>query len=219
VTTVVVLHDVGDPDGGARWREALEAAGWAGPVHAPDLPGHGRAPAPVGGSYELADAVLAVLPSVPAGDPDPPVVLGVGTNGWSASILALGGRASALVLVDGLGGPFRSGSDAMAAERQRIRAIADDPEAVGPPPATGLDPRLRHGVSPLGNPAMAERAAAATTVPVLLVESPASPVTGEERAGVAARYPAGATVAEVGSVAPDVVAPAVVAWVSAGRPA
>jgi len=219
VTLLLVLHDLGDPGGGRRWRTALEGAGWPGAVRAPDLPGHGTTPAPVGGSYELTDPVLAVLPSVPAEDPDPPVVLGVGTNGWCASILALGGRASALVLVDGLGGPFRSQADVMAAERERLRAIADDPAAVAPPPATGLDPRLRHGVTPLGHPGVAERAAAATQVPVLLVESPASAVGREERDAVARRYPAGATVAEVASADPDTVAAAVVAWASAGRPA
>jgi hypothetical protein len=194
------------------WRDALAGAGWPGPVQAPDLPGHGATPAPVGGSYELGDPVLAVLPSVPAGAEEPPVVLGVGTNGWCASILALGGRASALVLVDGLGGPFRSPADAMAAERQRIRAISDDPAAVGPAPASGLDPRLRHGVSPLGNRVVAERAAAATAVPVLVLESPASPVTPEERTAVAGRYPAGGTVVEVESADPEAVASVVVAW-------
>lgn len=219
MTALLVLHDIGDPDGGARWRVALEEAGWPGPVRAPDLPGHGRAPAPVGGSYELADPVLALLPSVPADDPDPPVVLGVGTNGWCASILALGGRASALVLVDGLGGPFRPQAEVMAAERERIRAIADDPAAVAPPPATGLDPRLRHGVTPLGNRGVAERAAAATPVPVLLVESPGSPVARHEREAVARRYPAGATVAEVSSAGPEAAAGAVVSWISSGRPA
>ena len=218
MTPLFVLHDVGDEDGGARWRAALEEAGRAGPVRAPDLPGHGRAPAPVGGSYELADPVLAVLPSIPAGDHDPPVVLGVGTNGWCASIFALGRRASALVLVDGLGGPYRPSAEAMAAERARLRALADDPPALAPAPAPGegLDPRLRHGVSPLGSRAMAERAAAATAVPVLLVESPASPVGRDERAAVAARYPAGAVVVEVDGREPEVVARAVVAW-AAGR--
>ena len=214
MTALLVLHDVGDAEGGARWRVALEEAGWPGPVRAPDLPGHGRSPAAVGGSYELADPVLPVLPSVPADDPDPPVVLGVGTNGWCASVLALGGRASALVLVDGLGGPYRPQAEAMAAERLRLRAIADDPAALAPPPVPGdgLDPRLRHGVSPLGSRSMAERSAGATAVPVLLVESPASPVGAEDRAAVAARYPAGAAVVEVDGPEPELVAPAVVAW-------
>ncbi len=213
MTPLLVLHDVGDVDGGARWQVALEDAGWPGPVRAPDLPGHGRSPAPLGGSYELGDPVLAVLPSVPAGAADPPVVLGVGTNGWCASILALGGRASALVLVDGLGGPWRSPGDAMAAERVRIRAIADDPAAVAPPPGEGLDPRLRHGVSPLGSRAVAERTAAATRVPVLVVESPSSTVDPEERDAVVRRYPAGAEVVQVvAGRDPEAVAAAVVAW-------
>lgn len=219
MTGVLVLHDVGDPDGGARWHAALEAAGWPGPVRAPDLPGHGSAPAPVGGSYELTDPVLAVLPSVPAGDPDPPVVLGVGTNGWCASILALGGRASALVLVDGLGGPFAPQADVMAAERDRLRRLVDDPDALAPPPPAGLDPRLRHGVSPLGSLAVAQRTAAATAVPVLLVESRSSPVDAGERASVASRYPAGATVVELTRPDPEAVAAEVVAWASSCRPA
>jgi hypothetical protein len=214
VSKVFVVHDVGDPDGGARWREALAVAGWSGEVRAPDLPGHGSAPAPVGGTYELTDALLAVLRDVPA-DGDRPLVLGVGTNGWCASILALGGRASALVLVDGLGGPFAEPAEAMARERERLRRLADDPAAVGPPPATGLDPRLRHGVSPLGSRPMAERVAAATTVPVLLVETPASPVGADDRAAVAGRYPAGATVVEVPAGDPEAAAAAVVDWAAA----
>jgi hypothetical protein len=219
VTPLLVFHDVGDAGGGEPWQAALEGAGWPGPVHAPDLPGHGATPAPVGGSYELGDPVLAVLPSVPADADAPPVVLGVRTNGWCASILALGGRASALVLVDGLGGPFRPQAEAMAAERERIRAIADDPGAVAAAPAGGLDPRLRHGVSPMGSRSVAERAAAATSVPVLVLESPASAVRPEERDAVAGLYPAGAAVVEVESADPDVVAPIVVRWVSSGRPA
>lgn len=210
MTDLMVVHDVGDPEGGARWRRALSEAGWPGAVRAPDLPGHGSAPVPVGGTYELTDALLALLPSVRA-DGDRPVVLGVGTNGWCASILALGGRASALVLVDGLGGPFVEPAEAMARERQRLRRLADDPAALAPPPATGLDPRLRHGVSPLGSRPTAERVAAATTVPVLLVETPSSPVGAEDRAAVAARYPAGAAVVEE-PAEPDAVAAAVVAW-------
>jgi hypothetical protein len=211
VTDLLVVHDVGDPDGGARWRQALVAAGWPGEVRAPDLPGHGSAPAPTGGTYELTDALLTLLPVVPA-DGDLPVVLGVGTNGWCASILALGGRASALVLVDGLGGPFVAAAEAMARERERLRRLVDDPAALAPPPATGLDPRLRHGVSPLGSRPTAERVAAATTVPVLLVETPSSPVGADDRAAVAARYPSGATVVEVTAGDPDAVAAAAVSW-------
>jgi pimeloyl-ACP methyl ester carboxylesterase len=216
MTGLLVLHDVGDPDGGARWRTALASAGWPGAVHAPDLPGHGTTPAPAGGTYELTDALLAVLPLVPA-DGDLPVVVGVGVNGWCGSVLALGGRAAALVLVDGLGGPFTSPREAMAADRVRLRAIVDDPAAVGPAPPSGLDPRAAHGVLPLSNRTVAERAAAATPVPVLLVETPGSPVGEEDRAAVASRYPAGVTVAELSTADPEVVGPAVVAWAATDR--
>jgi len=134
-TPVLVLHDAGDVGGGGPWRIALTEAAWTGPVLAPDLPGHGGAPAPSGGAYEPADAVLHVLAHVaPDGGPRP-VVVGVGVHGWAAQLLALGGRSSGLVLVDGLGGPWMGPVEATDRVRRWLRAISDDPDAVGPPPA------------------------------------------------------------------------------------
>jgi hypothetical protein len=171
---ILVLHDAGAADGGAPWGAALAAAGWPGAVHAPDLPGHGATPAPTDGAYELVDAALHVLPLCATLEDEAPVVLGVGANGWAAQLLAIGGRAAALVLVDGLGGPWLQPAQAIAEDRARLRAILDDPAAVAAPPPTGLDPRLVHGIGGQTSRDLAVRAAAAITVPTLVLSSPAA---------------------------------------------
>ena len=50
--TVVLLHDLGDPVGGARWRSAAPPD-WI----IPDLPGHGSTPAVRTGHYDPMSAV------------------------------------------------------------------------------------------------------------------------------------------------------------------
>lgn len=80
VPAVLVLHDAGDPGAGSAWAQALEGAGWPGPVHAPDLPGHGTTSAPADGACELVDAAFAVLPVLAHLGSAPPVVLGVGAK-------------------------------------------------------------------------------------------------------------------------------------------
>jgi len=215
----LVLHEIGDPGGGGPWRAALEDAGWRGVVLAPDLPGHGAEPPPVGGNYELMDPAYAAVRALGAagrGD-DRPVVIGVGTSGWSAHVLALGGRASGLVLVDGLGGPWADPRTVIAGGRDWLRAIADDPAAVAPPPPGTLDPRAGHGVPPHGSRRLVERAAAATPVPTLLVESAGSPLARSDVDAVAALFPGVAGVVEVARPAPAAVAAALVtAWAHDG---
>lgn len=196
---LLVLHDIGGPGGGRPWREAFEAAGWEGPIDAPDLPGHAAAPAPVGGSYELTDAVLAVTTGAGAET----VVVGVGANGWAAHLLALGGRAAALVLVDGLGDPWRDPPASVDAAKRLLRAIADDPAALEPVPAgVSLDPRLRHVIDRHGNRALAERAAAATSVPAVLVDAAGNGVAHD----LAPLFKTGAVVVEAPSADPGSVA-------------
>ena len=209
---VLVLHDAGDAGAGAPWAAALATAGWPGEVCAPDLPGHGTAPAPDDGAYELVDAGFAVLPALHRLGAVRPVVVGVGANGWAAQVLALAGRASALVLVDGLGGPWRTPAASIADERARLRAVFDDPGAVAPAPEGILDPRLRHGVNRQTGLGLARRAAAALAVPVLVLESPGSHV-GPERADLV-RCIAVVATADVPSAEAPAVAPAVVAWAS-----
>jgi pimeloyl-ACP methyl ester carboxylesterase len=210
---LLVLHDIGDGAGGAPWRMAFDRAGWPGPVLAPDLPGHGGAPAPLDGVYELSDAALTAVRLFGEAGPghEPPVVVGVGVNGWSAQVLALGNRAAGLVLVDGLNGPWADPATVIGSGRRWLRAIADDPAAVALAPTDGLDPRLRHGVAPHRDRRLAERAAAALPVPVLLVETAESPVTAADRDDIAARIQT-VTVLELEARGPTAVAEHTVSW-------
>lgn len=210
---VLVLHDFGSEDAGRPWRDAFEGAGWSGPVHAPDLPGHGVTPAPLGGNYEYGDAVFFLLPllrdlaSGPA-----PVVVGVGLNGSSAQVLALGGRASALVLVDGVGGPWRSPREAIQSQRAHLRAVSDDADAMAEPPGRGLDPRVRASRPGGGSRAFAVTTVAALTVPTLVIESPRSPLDLDDVSDLFAGATAATEMVVIDDRDPKEVARLVTAW-------
>jgi pimeloyl-ACP methyl ester carboxylesterase len=210
---LVVLHDVGDEAGGSPWRDAIEDAGWPGPVIAPDLPGHHGEPAPLDGAYDLVDAAwftLRVLRA--AGLATCPVIMGVGTSGWAAEIVALGERADALVLVDGLGGPWQSPTEWVSTQRNWIRAIADDPQAVTPASTDALDPRLRHRVPPMSGRSVAEKAAAELSVPVLVVQTPRSALGTVAAEELFAHFGPQASWRRIAERAPGLVAPAVIQW-------
>jgi pimeloyl-ACP methyl ester carboxylesterase len=217
-TPVLVLHDVGDERGGAPWSTALLRAGWEGPILAPDLPGHAGAAPPEGGNYELADGVLtAARLLADSGDDQPRVIVGVGVNGWSAHVLALAGRATALVLIDGLGGPWLSPEDAIHLSRDWLRAVADDSASMAaPPPGCALDPRLRHGVLAPSSPTLVRRAAGATAVPTLLLRSPSSALSRPEVASVAPEFAGPVASLEVADADPETVAGALVRWAREG---
>ena len=210
-TPIVVLHDIGDVEGGAAWRDAIARTGWRGEVVAPDLWGHGSAGPPVGGCYEAGDALLQLLPLLRGLDGPPPLVVGVGVNGWAAQVLALGGRASGLVLVDGLGGPWRTAAENIATGRAWLRAISDDPAAVAPAPAGGPDPRVRHGVPPHGSRRLALKAAASMPVPAIIVETPASAMSHEDTCEIVEAFARGAALHRVSSASPDACARAAIA--------
>ena len=177
---LVVLHDVGDAGGGRPWCDAFVDAGWRGEVLSPDLPGHAGAPPPEGGQHEPADSAYVVVPllsrlGLPA------VVVGVGVNGWTATLCGLAGKALAVVLVDGTGAPWITPTEAILRQRDWLRAIADDPDALAPAPAgAALDPRLRYGLPHHGSRRLALRAAERLPVPLLLLESPASGLPPED---------------------------------------
>lgn len=205
VTELVVIHDLGAP-GGDEWAEAL--APWPGTVLAPDLPGHGTAPMPAGGHYEIGDAVYPVLDLLRHRPPAARVVVGIGRNGAAARLLATGGRAAVLVLVDGLGGPWLdvAGRDRVA--RAARRQILETPPAVGVPPAGEPDPRA------LLVPGPSDRAFLvgqldAIDLPTLVVESPAS--STPDAADLVAHL-ADATLVRVPDPAPTTVGTTILEW-------
>ncbi len=202
MTPLLVLHDFGCADGGGPWASAFN--GWDGPVHAPDLPGHGSAPPPIDGNYEHADSAWV---GVRAGVPRESVVVGIGDSGWGAHLLALGGRASALVLVDGLGGPWLDAGEWVENQRAWIRGVADDPAAAGSFAGPGQDPRIRHGVLPTGSLALAERSFAALGVPLLVIQTPAAPSRPSD-----VPLPASTVVVDAADRSPAVIAPIVTDW-------
>lgn len=215
---ILVLHEVGDERGGAPWRRALESADWPGAVLAPDLPGHGGQPPPVGGSYERSDPALRALATLRGGAlTAAPVVMGIGQSGWAATVLALSGRATGLVLIDGLGGPWQTPEQVILASRDLLRSVAADRAAVSPPVSDGLDPRLRHGVLPQSSRRLAERAAAAIVITTLVVESPQSALTSDESQDLVGHFVAPIDTVTVDARHPQLAADVVVAWWAQGR--
>ena len=201
---LVVLHDVGDERGGRPWRDAFVDAGWRGEVLAPDLPGHAGAPPPEGGQHEPGDSAYLVVPLLSRLG-RPAVIVGVGVNGWTAMLAGLAGKAVAVVLVDGTGAPWVTPTEAIHRQRDWLRTMAADPEAIAPSPAGApLDPRLRHGLPAHGSRRLAFRAAACLPVPLFLLESPAS---GAPAADAEALGP----VLRIADTAPATVARAVLA--------
>jgi pimeloyl-ACP methyl ester carboxylesterase len=171
VTDVLVLHEPGS-SGGGEWADAF--SGWPGRVLAPDLPGHNGTPPPAGGNYELGDAVYVALDLLRCEAPDELVVVGVGHNGAAARILALGGRAVGLILVDGLGGPWLGPDEIETRTREMRRRILTTPGAMSEPQPGVTDPRAAMVVGPADRD-VAVRQAEAMPVPVLLIETPSSP--------------------------------------------
>lgn len=206
---LLVIHDVGAV-GGSPWHAAFEAV-WPGGVAAPDLPGHGSAPAPAGGNYELGDAVFVVADHLPGHDDPRPVVLGVGRNGHAAQVLALAGRTSALVLVDGLGGPWLDVPERNAALRARRREVLSTPAALDPHVPGTTDPRATLVLGPRHRD-HAVRVLASLPVPTLVIETPASPTPdAEELVGLIPR----GELLTFPSADPSVVAGPVAEWWSA----
>jgi pimeloyl-ACP methyl ester carboxylesterase len=179
--TLLVIHDAGDAEAGARWERLVEA--WPGPAVAPDLPGHGAAPPPTGASYAPADAAFAADRALQdAGMADDEVwVLGHGWGGFAAELLAAAGRASRLVLVDGLGPPWRAVDEIVADQHRWLREVLADPEALASPTKTP-DPRLTHGFWSIWERGFVVDFRKSINVPVLAVETPASATPSEERA-------------------------------------
>jgi len=177
---LLVIHDTGDPDAGSDWQDLLER--WPGDGLAPDLPGHGQTPPPSGGHYKAGDAAIAAWWAADAAGitGDEVWVVGHGWGGFAAEILAAAGRASRLILVDGLGPPWCNADELVADRHRWLREVFADPAALAPP-TTSPDPRLAHAYSSVWDRDFIRKLRRAITVPILAIESSASPTPTEER--------------------------------------
>ena len=189
---LLVIHEAGDPEAGGRWTELVEA--WPGPAVAPDLPGHGSSPPPTGASYAPGDAAFAADQALQAAGltDGEVVVLGHGWGGFAAEFLAAAGRVTRLVLVDGLGPPWRTVEELVADQQRWLRGVLADPAALAPPGNMQPDPRLRHGFWSIWERGFIAGLRAAINTPVLAIESPDSPTPRAELADRLADY-AGST--------------------------
>ncbi|MCU1463906.1 MAG: hypothetical protein JWO37_3981 [Acidimicrobiales bacterium] len=193
---LLVLHDVGDPTPTERWAPLLDA--WDGPTLLPVQPGHADAPLPEGGNYGASDAaVVASRAMADAGwSGDWPVVVGERWGGYAGELLAMAGRAVALVLIDGLGGPW-CGVDAVIADQHAwLHAIRQHATAWSSP-AASPDPRLAHGFPTVWERAHTAARRAAITVPVTAIETPESPTPAVERAMRLAQFGGDSALREV----------------------
>ncbi len=206
---LLVIHAAGDDQAGRRWTPLLDA--WPGPATAPDLPGHGETPPPTGGHYAPGDGAIAAWRAAEQeGIVDGEVVvLGHSCSAFDAEILAAAGRAARLVIVDGLG-PAWCNVDELLADRNRwLRGVFDDPEALAPPTASP-DPRLAHGFPSVWERGFIGHLRRSIVVPVLAVETPASPTPFGERAERLADYGGSATMRDAATM-DDIVAAATTA--------
>jgi hypothetical protein len=207
--TVVLLHDLGDPVGGARWRSAAPPD-WI----IPDLPGHGSTPAARTGHYDpmSAAAIARWTLAHETHGTDPSTLVGVGHNAHAALVSAAGGDCDRVVVVDGLWGPWRSPAEEIDAFYAMIRAIAADPAATAPPPASGLDPRATYGYGVMSSARFAQRFWSSVDQPVLAIETPRSTTPSAERVERAAWFGGAHTLVELDTADPATVVDAIQTW-------
>jgi len=207
--TVVLLHDLGDPAGGAEWRAAAPPD-WI----IPDLPGHGSTPALRTGHYDpmSAAAIARWTLGHDVDDNGIATVIGVGHNAHAALVVAGGGGCAQVVVVDGLWGAWRTPSEEIDAFYAMVRGIVADPAATGAPPASGLDPRATHGYGVMSSARFAERFWGTVDQPVLAIETPASVTPPDERDERVAWFGGAATVVELDAADPSRVVETIRAW-------
>ena len=121
-----------------------------------------------------------------------------------------------MVVVDGLWGPWRLPAEEIDAFYAMIRAIAADPAATAPPPASGLDPRASYGYGVMSSARFAQRFWATIDQPVLAIETPRSTTPRDERAERLAWFGGATTLVELDAADPATVVDAIQAWSAVG---
>lgn len=204
--TVVVLHDLGDPAGGAAWRAAAPPD-WI----VPDLPGHGATPALRTGHYDPMSAVAIARWTI-ARASGASTLVGVRRNAHAALVGAAAGDCDRVVIVDGLWGPWLTPSEEIDRFYAMIRAIAADAGATGAPPPSGLDPRATYGYGVMSSASFSQRLWGVIDQPVLAVETPRSATPRDERAERVGWFGGPATLVELDSDDPVAVVAAIARW-------
>jgi hypothetical protein len=116
-------------------------------------------------------------------DEDGVVVLGHASAGFAAELLAAGGRASKLVLVDALGPPWCTVDEIVADQHRFLREVLADPEALRTPTEVP-DPRLAHRFASIWERGFIRNLRSSISVPVLAIETPGSQTPdADERLG------------------------------------
>lgn len=209
MTLALVLHDLGDPAGGARWRAAAPDATW----EAPDLPGHGEVPAPRHGAYEPTGPLTLARWRVAHHGVPGSLVVGVGENAMGALLIAGGGACAAVAVVDGLWGPWpQTPEERVEIMYAQVRAVLADPGSRQAPPASGLDPRTAHGYALVITRRLCERFWGAIEVPTLVVETPASATPPEERGERVSWFGGPTTLVELDTSEPGAILATVADW-------
>jgi pimeloyl-ACP methyl ester carboxylesterase len=206
MSLALVLPDLGDP--GAGWRAAVPSRDW----EVLDQPGHGAAPPPRSGSYDPVAVLTLARWRVAEHGVAGSLVVGVGENAVAATLLAGGRGCAAVVLVDGLGGPWADATERVEAGAARVRCLLADPAALAPPPTGVLDPKTAHGYGLTVTPRLARPLWGAVTVPALVVETPASATPPGEVAERASWFGGPTTVVGVPDDDPRTVVEVVAEW-------
>lgn len=204
--TTALLHDLGDPSGGATWRAAAPTD-WV----IPDLPGHGTARAPRTGHYDPMAAVALARWAI--GHDTDARVIGVGDNAHSALVHAAGGGCGGgAVIVDGLWGPWRTPAEEIDELYATLRGIVSDPAAHGPVPASGRDPRTTYGYGVMSSARFARRFWSVIDQPILAIETPASTTPAGEREERLSWFTGPTTLVEVSDGDPGRIVTAITDW-------